>query len=135
MARHFPVPHQLNVARGCVGKSGLESLWRPRGASAQNTNLSASKAGQSHARRARRPSTPGTVVYEAQAYERGGNVPEVKDRETHKPEIGDVEPTPEIDDTGNPEPDIPEPDVPEPEVPEREVPEPKTPQPAPPKPA
>lgn len=147
MARHFPVPHQLNAARGCVGKPGLEALWRPRGASAQNTNLSTGKGGQSHGRRARRSSVAGAkvvVVPEPELHESAHHEPalaqalvsarpEVEEPETHGPEVGDEEPTPEIEDSGNPEPDVPEPDVPQPDIPEPEVPEPRGPQPEPPR--
>lgn len=158
MARHFPVPHQLNAARGCVGKTGLESLWRPRGASAQNTNQSTDTAKQSQGRRARRSSVNGAVngarVVAIPEPEIRGSAqhqvagpraeaqdsvrpevekPEIEEPETHGPEVGDEEPTPEIEDSGIPEPDIPEPNVPQPDIPEPEVPEPRGPQPEPPR--
>jgi segregation and condensation protein B len=157
MARQFPTPHQLNAARGCVGKSGLESLWRPRGASDQNTNQSTSKAGP-HTRRARRPSPDAKVVSEPEAHEPAlcqlerpgpdvhgpgdrpevdrpdGDGPEVLDTRIPEPEIGDLTPAPEIDDSGNPEPDVPEPEVPLPEIPEPELPLPKAPEPKEPEP-
>lgn len=131
MARHFPVPHQLNAARGCVGKSGLESLWRPRGASAQNTNLSTNLSGQSaQGRRARRASMSGKVpaVVAAAVPDTAIPEPEISDEPAAEPEIQD-EPTPEpeMDDSGHPDPDVPEPEIPEPEIPEPEIPEPAKP--------
>lgn len=137
MPRHFPVPHQLNAARGCVGKSGLESLWRPRGASAQNTNLSTSKSESppyGQGRRARRSSMSGkvTAIATTAVPDTGVPEPEIQDQPAPEPEIQDQPaPEPELDDSGHPDPDVPEPEIPVPEIPEPEIPEPAKPVPEP----
>jgi hypothetical protein len=114
-----------------VGKSGIESLWRLRGASVLNTNQSASPGEHAHhPRRARRSSMVGTRVLTVAGHEaQDGGSQEPESAETpESPEIHDEPgPAPELDDSGNPEPDVPEPEIPEPEIPEPEIPEPAKP--------
>jgi hypothetical protein len=131
-----------------MGKTGLESLWRPRGASAHNANESTSKGAQSqHGRRARRTSMTGSKVA-VLSRAPSSEAPEIQDEPAPEPELqerperpqrpaipeiqDEPAPEPELDTPGHPDPDVPEPDVPEPEIPEPDVPEPAKPPPEPP---
>jgi hypothetical protein len=125
MPHRTPIPHQLNAARGCVGKTEVQSLWRHRGAAPQGLPekpKDAAPISQSRARRSRAVAmarTPAVAAPESFEIESSDvNTPEIQDPNGHPPEMPDP---------GNPEPDGPGPDVPEPEIPEVPEPEPEHP--------
>jgi hypothetical protein len=154
MAHRTPTPHQLNAARGCVGRSEVQALWRARGATPAAMNMKDVASGPQARTRRSRPAAvasapPLSEIQEpeigdvAEIPDQSGDefempaIAEIQDSEIHEPEIADIadiaefqDPNghePEIPDEGHPEPDVPEPDIPEPDIPE---PEPEHPRPA-----
>ncbi|HWN72038.1 MAG TPA: hypothetical protein VNM90_30570 [Haliangium sp.] len=107
----------MNAARGCVGKSEVQSLWRHRGAAPQGAPEITKDVVPSPQTRARRTRTAAAASAPAISEMYPHEVPEIQDPGGDGPEI-----------QGNPDPDGPEPEVPGPEVPEPEVPEPEVPE-------
>lgn len=134
MPHRTPIPHQLNAARGCVGKTEVQSLWRHRGATPQGlpeNSKDAVPGPQSRSRRARATAGASARAVSDVSGPEIFDVDAVQDGNDHAPEIPEIQdqdgPGPEIQGPGHPDPDEPGPDVPEPEIPDVPQPEPERP--------